>query len=205
MASPARRLGRMCVLAAVVASVAGCMGMPANGPARSPPPRRSVRPGRELHRPVPFRAQAGRGPVPDRSGLPAGQRQLPNLHYRRELSGQLRQPGVEPGLGRAGLQRRPGRAWRGSGREGGPQRRPAGHGQRQRHAAGQLRRIRPVRLRPGPGPGAGFLHLQPAQGRRPVADHQPAGLPDADRVGLPAVLQGAGSVLLRPAGPDARP
>ena len=34
MASPARRLGRMCVLAAVVASVAGCMGMPANGPAQ---------------------------------------------------------------------------------------------------------------------------------------------------------------------------
>ena len=34
MASPARRLGRMCVLAAVVASVAGCVGMPANGPAQ---------------------------------------------------------------------------------------------------------------------------------------------------------------------------
>jgi hypothetical protein len=34
VASPARRLGRMCLLAAVVASVAGCVGMPANGPAQ---------------------------------------------------------------------------------------------------------------------------------------------------------------------------
>ena len=34
VASPARRLGRMCVLAAVVASVAGCVGMPDSGPAQ---------------------------------------------------------------------------------------------------------------------------------------------------------------------------
>ncbi len=64
VAGASRRLGgvrRMCVLAAAVASVAGCVGMPSNGPAQqfSASPQSSGA-GREPDRAVPLRAAAGR-------------------------------------------------------------------------------------------------------------------------------------------------
>ena len=144
--------------------------------------------------------------VPDRAGIPDRQRQLSDLQHRPGIPGQLGRQAWNPGWAVRCLSE-PDRAQLGSGPEGQPERQPAGLSRRRR------RRCRPASTAPASTtsrrrarasrrvPRTSTWSRSTASGGSPTR-------PDyrlLTALRLPAVLQGAGSVLLRPAGPGARP
>ena len=185
MASPAsaRRLrgpARLLVLAAAVAALAGCVGMPSNGPVeQSTVAPTASAPAVNFIGPFPSGPRPGGSPSQIVQGFLLASASYPVYstaeQYLASGASQTWNPGwavrvyndleFPQGVARA-------QATQSS--------EPAGHGHGQRHAAGQLRRVRSVRLGAEPEPGPRFVHLQPAKAGRPVADHQPARLPDPE-------------------------
>ena len=167
--------------------------MPANGPARSTAaPPASPRP--ELHRPAPAGPEPGGDPSQVGAGLPPSPRWLPTYTIAQDY--------LVGAAGRRGTRarpyrclRRPGRAQRGSGRR----RRPTNAAQQ---VTVSVDRARPGRLdesahaSPPKSKGQDRVFACSTCRRSAASRGSPTHRPTTgcDRAGLPAVLQGAGSI-----------
>ena len=90
--------GRMCLLAAVVASVAGCVGMPANGPAQeSTASAAASAPAVNFIGPFPSGPTPGGDPAQIVQGFLLASASYPTYTIGRGVPGQLGQPNWNPG------------------------------------------------------------------------------------------------------------